>query len=141
MDPHKRMTRTLACLVASMSIGAAFLDWLRPDDFSGTSRGIELIARGAAPASGWEAVRVMTHVGDASDLDLRTHFVVDPEGHFQPTRGWERQRVLDATPTVRVVLVVPPNQHVTPDQRSAAESLVYQLQNALSLSPNDVHWF
>ncbi len=141
MDPHKRMTRTLACLVASMSIGAACLDWLRPDDVSGASRGIELIARGAATAREWEAVRVMTHDGDVNDLDLRTHFVIDDQGYYQPTRGWERQRVLDATPTVRVVLTVPASQHVTPAQRSAAESLINQLQSTLHISPSHVHWF
>jgi len=141
MDPHKRMTRTLACLVASMSLGAAFLDWLRPDDVSTPSRGIELIARGAIPARTWLAIQVMTHTGEQRDLDLRTHFVIDPQGRLISTRSWERQRVLDDVPTVRVALVVPANRRVTAAQRSAAEDLISRLQEALDVSADRVHWF
>ena len=141
MDQHKRMTRTLACLVASMTIGAAFLDWMRPDSNSFPSRRIELIARGSATSRLWQAIDVTSCPGGDVTSDMEAHFVIDRDGVSSHTRHWEAQQPLDAAAVVRIVMVCGTGlQTATPMQRSAAEALVRRLRNELGISPLQVTW-
>ncbi|HSW45069.1 MAG TPA: hypothetical protein VLM89_05815, partial [Phycisphaerae bacterium] len=108
MDSHKRITRMLAALVASMTVGALCLDWMLPvRPMAPNMPGIELMAVGPATRA-WEGIRIETRVVDDHLRAEEAHFLVYRNGNPVRTVSWETQRVLDAKPIVRVALLAPP---------------------------------
>ena len=128
------MGRTLGCLVASMTLGAAVLDWSQPNRSHNKSPDIALIARGNS-ASGWSAIRVAPQ--PASSTQTRdTHFLVDREGRCLPTDHWLKQHRLGKESVVRVALVSSPHANdVTASQWATAQQLVGALEQTCNIPP------
>jgi hypothetical protein len=139
-DQHKRMARTLGCLVASMTIGAAVLDWFQPAHQAGATPRRQLIAQireaihqpaeGSALPQRWHAIRVDPQRGADRTAQAPAHFVVDPDGHWSLTEHWNNQQPLGEEGVVRIGLRTPPNSNqITPVQWVETRQLIGSLQD------------
>jgi len=110
-DQHKRLAKMLGCLVASMTLGAAFLDWFQPNQPESETPRRQLIAQirnaihpsaeGSVPAEKWQVIRAVAAV--AGD-DTRVHFVVDRNGDWAPTPHWQNQKTIGESGVIRIGL-------------------------------------
>jgi len=150
MERHKRMARTLGCLVASMTLGAGILEWLQPNRSSPHLSGTELIGQVARPrdpalpaeagSSRWHSIYIDAHPADAAAGASRPHFVVAPDGRFDAT-NWRDQVRFDPDGVVRIGLVQNPNSsQMTAAQWSAAWKLIKALQMEWSIPRERVAW-
>jgi len=139
MDNHKRMTRTLAALVASMTVGALCLDWMLPArTVVPAGPGIELMALGPTSRT-WEGIRIESRNPETGLRPEQAHFLVYRNGSPARTSSWEAQRVLDDRPVVRItVLSADGDKQITAAQRSAALNLVKRLQKEFGIPANRV---
>jgi len=128
MDHHRRMTRTLACLVASMTAGAVFLDWMKPVRLSGTASGIELMALGPVEPV-WEGIDVEICPSDDRLTLKGSHFLVYSNGDWDRTEHSLAQKPLGSRAMVRIALLDADGpEAVTQAQRSTDQALARQLQ-------------
>lgn len=136
MDNHRRMTRMLGALVASMTIGAFCLDWMQPAQTATPSApGIGLMA----VARTWEGIRIEAHAQDGSFRPEDTHFLIYRNGNRVQTPSWAAQRVLGSAPVVQVTLVAATGQQgLTSAQRLAARDLVRELQQNYAIPADRV---
>ena len=139
MDKHRRMTRMLGALVASMTVGALCLDWMQPVRTTAPpAPGIELMARG--PSSDqiwWKGIQIEARAQNASPHLENFHFIVYRNGNTVQTDNWSSKRILGGSPVVQVMLLMAPGpQGVTSTQRSAARDLVHRLQRDYAI-PSD----
>lgn len=133
MDRHRRMARTLGCLVASMTAGAAVLDWVQPDRPASQRRAIELVASGSTITQQWDSIRIDSFRNDSKKLS-ETHFFVDRQGNWQPTDCWVNQRKLGRASEVRIGLQSSAGSNiVTPSQVATTQELVSALQRACKI--------
>lgn len=138
MDNHKRMTRTLAALVASMTVGALCLDWMLPArTVVPAGPGIELMALGPTSRL-WEGIRIEARTPDAGLRPEQVHFLVYRNGSPARTSSWEDQRVLDARPLVRIAVLSSDGNQITPAQRAATRDLVKRLQKEFGIPADSV---
>jgi hypothetical protein len=134
MDRHRRMGRTLGCLVASMTVGAVVLDWGQPNRPHSKTPEIALIARGN-DAPPWSSIRVAPQPASATQ-SKDTHFLVDREGRCVPTDHWLKQHRLGRESVVRVALVSSAHANdVTAPQWATAQQLVGALQQTCNIPP------
>lgn len=133
VDQHRRMTRTLFCLVASMTVGALFLDVMKPSRIAAPASGIELAGDRA-----WSSIAVDT----AADLPAgpEAHFLIFPNGEHKRTAQWEGQQRLGHEAVIRIVIVEEDGQSVTPAQRAKMSTLVRFLQERFSIADPHVQW-
>jgi len=109
-----------------MTAGAAFLNWMKPDHLTGTSPGIELIARGPAERV-WKSIEVEVCMPGHHPLP-QSHFLVYDNGACQQTEHWRDQKPLGPGATVHIALVAANGpEPITKDQRSTAVALARQL--------------
>jgi len=152
MDGHRRMARTLACLVASMTLGAVVLDWFQPPRPAAPLTGTELIARhvrqaiqrsaqGSIVPHRWRAIRIDPwHLGSDSEAD-DIHFVIDRAGGCCLTEGWRVQKPLGPTGVVRIGLLASrQSNEITRSQKSAADDLIRVLQQECNIPGQKVDW-
>lgn len=138
MQRNKRMARTLGCLVASMTLGAALLDWVKPTQMPAPpANGTELMSRvrqGTAPIP-WKGIQL-----DPQAPGDRSHFVIDRQGHWAPTTLWLDQEQVGNQGMVRIGLVAAENSNqVTVEQVGTAQHLVNVLQRECGIASDQVH--
>lgn len=123
----------LGCLVASMTLGAAVLDWGQPDRPPSQRRALELIAQGSTMRQ-WDSIRVDPK-HDVSLSAKDAHFIVDAQGNCAATENWRGQRPLDRMPQIRIGLQAPLNSNqVTVSQWNGARELIDELQRVCKIS-------
>lgn len=134
MNNHRRMARMLGALVASMTIGALCLDWMKPAEIAvPKAPGIELMALGPTGRA-WEGIRIRSLAQDPAACLQESHFVVYRNGNTVQTPSWEAQRVLGLSPVVEVTLLAGPGTRgLTSIQRTSASNLVRQLQQEYAI--------
>lgn len=139
MDRHRRITRTLACLVLSMTVGAAVLDWFQPDRIAGQVGGPALVAllrdsiseptQADAEQRQWRVIRIDPQHGDAAAGARSAHIVIDHDGRWAPTENWRNQQPLHDAETLCIGLRASADSNVvTPDQWRAMTMIVRTLQ-------------
>ncbi|MBI4579110.1 MAG: hypothetical protein HY718_05365 [Planctomycetes bacterium] len=141
MQRNKRMARTLGCLVASMTLGAALLDWVQPKRSNATGNRTELMSivrQGVVPGN-WRSIQLDPE--PPGRPPNRSHFVINPDGRTLPTDLWETQQSIGNEGIVRVGLLASDNSNeVTSRQLSAAQALVCQLQNECAIENQHIHY-
>jgi hypothetical protein len=141
MQHNRRMARTLGCLVASMTVGAALLDWVQPKRLSATAAQTELMSvvpQGTTPAH-WRGIQV----DPQSTANDRTpaHFLISPEGKAISTALWENQQPVGTEGVVRIGLLASDNSNqVTAEQWAKAQELMRVLQNACAIDNEQIHY-
>lgn len=139
MQRNKRMARTLGCLVASMTLGAALLDWVQPKRVpAAPAAGTELmsiVGQGTEPVP-WKGIQL-----DPQTPGDRSHFVIDREGRCAPTTLWRDQEPAGSPGMVRIGLLAADNSNqVTAEQVGMAKRLVRALQHECSIASEQVHY-
>lgn len=141
-DQHKRLAKMLGCLVASMTLGAAFLDWFQPNQAGSETPRRQLIAQirdaihptaeGGIPAEKWQVIRAVAALpGDGA----RVHFVVDRNGDWIATPFWQDQRMLGEAGVIRIGLLTEGKSgEVTIPQWKAACQLRSNLQEMYKIT-------
>jgi len=152
MDRHRRMARTLACLVASMTLGAAILHWGHPVPSTTAPTGTDLIAlhirraiqpsaQGGEDAPRWSAIRIHPRDRDVNARAADTHFVIDEFGRWSWTQSWRGQRRLGSPGIVQIGLLAADRSHeVTQAQKRAADNLIRVLRDEYSIPARGVAW-
>lgn len=141
MQHNRRMARTLGCLVASMTLGAALLDWVQPKRLPAATARTELMSvlrQGTTPGS-WRGIRLDSQVSSTDRAPA--HFLISPEGVAKSTELWQNQKSVGAEGIVRIGLLASDNSNqATNEQWSKAGELVQLLQHACSISSEQVHY-
>jgi len=141
MQRNKRMARTLGCLVASMTLGAALLDWVQPKRLPAATTRTELmskVSQGTSPAA-WRGIQLDTQAPGGRTAPA--HFSISREGTAYRTAHWEAQQDLGGEGIVRIHLLSADNSNqVTAEQWSEARALVRALQQEWSIANEQVHY-
>lgn len=106
----------LGCLVASMTIGAAVLDWVQPNRVEADTPRRQLIAQiqnsihpsaaeGSTIAVHWRGIRA---VPITANDPSRAHFVVDRNGKWDATEMWQDQKPVGEVGMIRIGLHAAP---------------------------------
>lgn len=144
MQRNKRMARTLGCLVASMTVGAALLDWVqpRPARAPAMSTGTELMSlvqQGSGGPGTWRSIHLDPQPPERSAT--QSHFVINKQGQAYPTSLWRQQQSLGNTGTVRIGLMAADNSNqVTQAQWTKAAELVRAIQNECRIPNEQIHY-
>jgi hypothetical protein len=124
MDRHRRLERTLFCLVFSMTAGALVLHWGQPSRSDAARPNIPLIG-----SVGWSMIHIAPEPKGFQAASDETHFFVDRQGHCQPTPRWQNQVPLGEAGVVRIGLQASPHSNeITARQWNAATQLVRDLK-------------
>jgi hypothetical protein len=141
MQRNKRMARTLGCLVASMTLGAALLDWAHPNNrLPAATTGTELMSfiQGTSPAL-WRSIQLDPQSPD--DRITPSHFIISRDGRAYPTSRWQSQEPAGGEGIVRIHLVsAEKSNEVTREQLHKAGELVRALQRECSIADELVHY-
>jgi len=136
------MAKMLGCLVASMTVGAALLDWFQPNRVDADTPRTQLIAQirdaispaasKTTPAEKWHTIRaVPMAAGDAS----RAHFLVNRDGTWDATAQWQAQKNVGEPGVIRIGLETPSGSgEVTGAQWSATCQLRNNLQEMYKIT-------
>ncbi len=139
MQRNKRMARTLGCLVASMTMGAALLDWVQPKRVpTVAAAGTELMSivpRGTSPVS-WRGIQLDPQ-GPGAD---KSHFLIDRHGQWSPTSLWREQAQVGNEGMVRIGLLATNSNQVTTEQIGMANRLIRALQRECEIANEQVHY-
>ena len=143
MQRNKRMARTLGCLVASMTLGAALLDWIQPTP-AGSSAATarteltSLVQQGTSAPGTWRSIQLDPE--PPGKTPAHSHFVIGQDGQAFRTLLWQQQPA-GAEGIVRIGLVASDNSNeVTPQQLSKAKELVLAIQHECSISSEQTHY-
>jgi hypothetical protein len=124
MDRHRRLERTLFCLVLSMTAGALVLHWGQPARSDAGRPNISLIG-----SLGWNSIQIIPEVKAFEAAADETHFFVDREGRCLPTARWQDQTPVGQSGVVRIGLQASEQSRtVSPRQWNATTHLVRDLQ-------------
>ncbi len=135
MDRHRRMDRTLYCLVAAMTIGAGFLHLCQPGRSSGRSSATPLTAASAS----WTGVDVDSAVRPDGRSGSDAHYHVDRHGRVAATDTWLRQSVSSPQGRIRIALQAGnAGQAATPRQWDATLTLVNDLLKRYQITVDQV---
>ena len=136
------MAKMLGCLVASMTIGAALLDWFQPNRVDADTPRRQLIAQirdainpaagNSTPAEKWHTIRaVPMATGDA----IRAHFLVDRDGTWDATTQWQSQKNVGESGVIRIGLKTPSGScEITGAQWSSTCQLRNNLQEMYKIT-------
>lgn len=139
MQRNKRMARTLGCLVASMTLGAALLDWVQPKRAPvAVTSGTELMGilpRGTAPVL-WRGIQLDPQESGS----VKSHFLIDQQGRWSPTALWREQTQIGDEGVVRIgLLAVENSNQVTAEQVGMAYRLIRALQRECDIPGERIH--
>lgn len=139
MSRQNRMARTLVALVASMTVGAAVLDFFQPNPPHRSSNGIELTAIGSTVRSAWSSIDITRHNATERQSPERAHFFVQTDGTCRVTESWNNQKPVGPAEVIRLALVVPAgSSRVAGLQWQAACQLCRELQSRCNLDTQQV---
>ena len=149
MNPQSRMAKTLACLVASMTIGAALLDWFDPVRADRSSPAVPLIAQlreaidqpdaDAPIGTCWHAIHVDPQQGDPESGLQAVHVIVGSDGQWSLTNNWSHQRQIGEEGVVRIGLrVKAPSNTVSRAQWQETVEIIRNLQQLCQISGQQV---
>lgn len=152
MDRQRRMRRTLLCLVVSMTVGAAFLDWIQPARSAPQASGTELIGRltsSLRPPVGtgkhqWQSIYIDAQPGSVGDRQREPgnsscHLIIDRGGRWSVPRDPASGQSPGTENVFRIGLLTPAHSNeITPAQWSAARELVYLLQAEWNLPGRNI---
>jgi len=111
-----------------MTVGAVFLNWMKPAGPDSLTAGIELMARGPM-ATAWQGIDVKLCQPNTS-ADAQSHILIYSNGQSQGTEYWRTQKPLDGKALIRIALVAADGpEPITPIQRLTAMTLIRQLRN------------
>jgi len=143
----------LACLVASMTIGAAVLEWSQPASSAQPFTGRQLIAQlkdaihqpdqDDAAARRWQTIRIEPRNKDSQGGAPDCHFLLRRDGRLEFTENWRAQRQLPEAGVIEIALEVSTgSDQANRVQRQGAEHLVRSLQEMYGIPsrgilPND----
>ncbi len=138
---NRRMARTLGCLVASMTIGAALLDWVQPKRLPAATVQTELmsIIHQGAGSGNWSSIQLdpQQPVGKTPP----SHFVISRDGRAFSTPLWQNHESVGNAGVVRIGLLASDNSNeVTRAQWTRARELVQLLQRECSISGEQIHY-
>lgn len=141
MQRNKRMARTLGALVASMTFGAALLDWVQPKRVPAATARTELMSvlnKDTEPAD-WRSIQLDPQ--SPGSAGKPAHFLIEPNGQAFSTELWQNQQPVGNEGIVRIGLIAPDNSNqVTPVQWSKAREVVGLLQRACAIGSEQVHF-
>jgi len=141
MQRNKRMARTLGCLVASMTLGAALLDWFQPKRLPAATTRTELmsIVNRDTPRATWRSIQLDSQTPGTKGIV--SHFIISRDGLAYPTSRWQTQQPAGDEGTVRIHLLAADNsKQVTREQWEKANDLVRALQRECSIPSDQVHY-
>src|SRR5262249_47665650 len=119
-ERHSRTARTLGCLVASMTLGAVFLDSIQPA--SSANAKLSPITPLNGSRTSWRSIHV---VAQRSGQQRETHWVVDRDGRAVPTDQWKASHRITQAGEIRISLMAPAQSNdITPRQWSSARDLL-----------------
>ncbi|MBP7936071.1 MAG: hypothetical protein KA354_15620 [Phycisphaerae bacterium] len=137
MNHQQRMTRTLACLVASMTIGALCLQMMKPHNPAPPTAMDRLMAVDKA----WESIQVDAEPLDKTINPEQSHFLVYGNGDWEQTASWDARRPVGPRPVVRISLLAPAgSRKITHAQDATTRKLVHQLQKACRIADERIKW-
>lgn len=137
---QRRMRRTLTCLVASMTVGALALEWMRPDRSEGSPAGIALMARGAT-AHRWDAIQVSPCPRERDCLAAGPHFLVKRDGNWEETSAWTDSDTAELGGVVLIGVVTgADNAAMTAVQESMTRKLIRTLQEDYVIPGRKIVW-
>lgn len=137
MHRNKRMARTLGCLVASMTLGAALLDWVQPKHLPAATTRTELMSLARTAPAVWRGIQFDPQsVGSKA----QSHFVISPDGRAFPTTRWQNQEPVGTAGIVRISVLADNSNQITPEQASKMGELIRALQHECSISSEQIHY-
>lgn len=140
MQHNKRMARTLGCLVASMTMGAALLDWVQPKParLLAATSGTELagLVRQGTPGT-WRSIQLAAQPANRSAA--RSHFLIRLNGQAEGTALWQKQLAAGDEGVVRIALASDNSNQVTSEQWSKANELVKEIQDTCLIPTGQIH--
>ncbi len=141
MHHNRRMVRTLGCLVASMTMGAALLDWAQPPGRAPVTTArtelMSVLRRGTTPGN-WRAIQLDPQASDREGPP--SHFKIDAACQAVSTNLWQDQEPAGSDGIVRIALLVSDNSNqVSPEQWAKAQELVRLLQEDWPIPDEQVH--
>jgi hypothetical protein len=137
MNHQQRMTRTLACLVASMTVGALCLQMMKPSNPTPSSSMDRLMA----VDKGWESIQVDAEPVDRDINPEQSHFLVYRNGDWERTASWQAQRPVGPHSVVKICLLAPAgSRKITHAQDATARKLVHELQKACRITDERTKW-
>ncbi|MCL2330402.1 MAG: N-acetylmuramoyl-L-alanine amidase [Phycisphaerae bacterium] len=130
MQHNRRMARTLVCLVASMTLGAALLDWVQPKPahMGAYASGTELTSMVNSDAPGiWNSIRLDAQPTNRSAQ--RAHFVVHPNGQVVRTSLWQQQQSAGEKGVVSIAIASDHTNQMTQAQIDTAKALAETIRD------------
>lgn len=137
MQRNKRMARTLGCLVASMTLGAALLDWVQPKHLPAATNRTELMSIVRTSPAVWRGIQLDPQ---SAGTKAQSHFVISPDGRAYPTTRWQNQEAVGTEGIVRISLLAGNSNQITPEQANKADELVRALQHECSIANEQIHY-
>jgi len=141
-----RMEVTLGCLIASMTLGAAVLDWSQPDRPLANLSSTELIARHVENAMGsanqdqpnqhtWQSIRISPTWADSLDQADDKHLIIDSHGEYNFQPSFQKHQRLAGQPGVIQIGVTVSRQNtkLTAVQQRVTMSLIQALQKKCNI--------
>jgi hypothetical protein len=134
----------LACLVASMTVGATVLDWSQPATSAELLPGPQLTAQlrdavrhvGQDDGAGhrWRAIRIEPHHQGSADAGAACHFLIRRDGTFELMDDPQAQRRLAEEGVIGIALEVSASSNQTTRVQSrTARQLILSLQRAYGI--------
>jgi len=154
MDRHRRMARTLCCLVASMTLGATVLDWFQPTQQVNHRQSHQLIAllkndiqpaqgntQASQPQASWRTILIYPYRPTANSPMEIFHFLVDEKGTITRTNHWKKQKMTDNRGIIRIAMLTNTDSNeITKSQWTATRELVICLQHTCNISDQQTIW-
>lgn len=150
MDRHRRMAQTLACLVASMTIGAAVLDWFQPSRAASPTATPQLIAelRNAIETDpqadtgrvDWHRIQIQAASNAMEVANRAFHVLVLQDGTWILTDNWRHQVGLGVDGVIRIGLQAAAHSNeVSNDQWATTQQIVRSIQDLCQVAQQDTH--
>jgi len=152
MDRHRRIARTLCCLVASMTIGAVVLDMSQPSYQAGQKPSHQLAAllkkaidnhhKGSVNQQLWQEIHIYPLDAGSGRKTGNSHFLIDHNGNMSATENWQVQKY-NATPgAISIGVLTSTNSNdLSKPQWGKVERLILGLQQLCKIPGNRVIWF
>ena len=149
MDRHRRIARTLFCLVATMTLGAAILDWVQPAYQVKHKQSHQLVAlltkainrpsEAANIQNQWQEIQIHLQSPESGPQPHKPHFLIDRKGNMSATENWRIQKQSPTPGVIRIGILCPSNvKHMTKPQANTMQKLVIGLQQLCKIRSSGI---